>query len=152
TFTAVAINFSVALAAIGLAKVTPHTPQGDDAKSERVVIPAGSWPIYIAIALSGASALGAEVGGARLLSLMLGATVYTFSVILAAFLVGLGIGSSVGAFAARTVESPRAVLGWCQFLLIGGLAWAGFALARGLPFWPINPELSTSPSYTFQID
>ena len=43
------------------------------------------------------SALGAEVVWTRLLSLMLGGTVYTFSLILAVFLIGLGIGSSLGA-------------------------------------------------------
>ena len=46
-------------------------------------------------ALSGMSALGAEVVWTRLLSLLLGGTVYTFSLILAVFLVGLGIGSSL---------------------------------------------------------
>src|SRR5207249_11191076 len=29
---------------------------------------------------------------------------------------------------------------------------AAYALARGLPYWPINPELSISSGYTFQID
>ena len=37
----------------------------------------------------------------RLLSLVLGGTVYTFSLILAVFLIGLGIGSSLGAMLAR---------------------------------------------------
>ena len=62
---------------------------------------AGAWAVYLAIALSGMSALGAEVVWTRLLSLILGGTVYTFSLILAVFLVGLGIGSSLGAFLAR---------------------------------------------------
>src|SRR5581483_5843507 len=62
---------------------------------------AGAWSVYLAIALSGMSALGAEVVWTRLLSLMLGGTVYTFSLILAVFLIGLGIGSGLGAFLAR---------------------------------------------------
>ena len=53
------------------------------------------------------SALGAEVVWTRLLSLMLGGTVYTFSLILAVFLIGLGIGSSLGAFLARRAASAR---------------------------------------------
>ena len=73
--------------------------------------------MYSAIALSGMSALGAEVVWTRLLSLMLGATVYTFSLILAVFLIGLGIGSSVGAFLHRGRRPPRAALGVCQLLL-----------------------------------
>jgi len=39
--------------------------------------------------------------GPVLLAVMMGATVYTFSIILAVFLVGLGIGSSVGSLIAR---------------------------------------------------
>ena len=56
-----------------------------------------------------------------------GATVYTFSLILAVFLVGLGIGSSVGVGdRAQTSTRPRVALGWCQMLLcardgVGGL-------------------------------
>ena len=45
--------------------------------------------------LSGFTALASEVIWTRLLSLLLGATVYTFSLILALFLFGLGLGSRV---------------------------------------------------------
>ena len=65
--------------------------------------------VYVAIALSGPAALGAEVVWTRLLSLMLGATVYTFSIILAVFLVGLGIGSAIGSLLAAT---HRAAARW----------------------------------------
>ena len=70
----------------------------------------GAWAVYVAIALSGMTALGAEVVWTRLLSLLFGATVYTFSLILAVFLVGLGIGSSVGAAigAQRRASARRA--------------------------------------------
>jgi spermidine synthase len=54
--------------------------------------------VYVTIALSGACALGAEVIWTRLLGLMLGATVYTFSIILAVFLIGLWGGSAAGSF------------------------------------------------------
>ena len=56
----------------------------------------GKRAVYFVIALSGLCALGAEVIWTRLLSLSLGATVYTFSIILAVFLAGIGIGSSIG--------------------------------------------------------
>jgi spermidine synthase len=153
TLAAVAINFAVALAGLALSQGEPHTPPEDEEETNEVIpVPPGSWPVYVTIALSGMSALGAEVIWTRLLSLLIGATTYTFSLILAAFLAGLGIGSSIGSFAARTVTNPRAALGWCQFLIMGGLAWAAYCLARGLPYWPINPELSTGAGYTFQID
>ena len=38
---------------------------------------------------------------------MLGGTVYTFSIILAVFLIGLGLGSAAGSALARGVKSPR---------------------------------------------
>ena len=45
--------------------------------------------------------------GRALLSLMLGASVYTFSIILAVFLIGLGFGSSAGSFLARGCAAAR---------------------------------------------
>ena len=58
-------------------------------------------PVYVAAALSGFTALGAEVVWTRQLSLLFGASVYTFSLILAVFLAGLGVGSYVGSYLAR---------------------------------------------------
>ena len=104
------------------------------------------------IALSGLTALGAEVVWTRLLSLLFGATAYTFSMILAVFLTGLGIGSSLGSALARGAANPRAALGWCQVGICVALAWAAYATGSSLPFWPINPSISTSLSFTFQLD
>ena len=105
------------------------------------------------IALSGATALAAEAVWTRLLSLLLGATTYTFSLILAAFLIGLGIGSSIGSVVSRTVENPRTALGICQLLLTGAIAWAAYSMTRMLPYWPVNPGLvDRRRTYTFQID
>ena len=55
------------------------------------------------IATTGLTALGAEVVWTRLLSLLFGATTYAFSVILAVFLIGLGIGSVVGSAVAMDI-------------------------------------------------
>jgi len=108
--------------------------------------------VYIAIGLSGFTALGAEVVWTRLLSLMLGATVYTFSLILAVFLFGLSAGSSVGALVARVTERPRLALAVCQMLLAGCAAWAAYALAYTIPFLPVRTALSPGPWYLFQLD
>ena len=83
---------------------------------------------------------------------MLGATAYTFSIILAVFLIGLGIGSTVGAAIARSRIDPRAALGFCQLLLAGAIAWTAFMLTRSLPFWPIDLQWSYSPWFSFQLD
>src|ERR1019366_5412215 len=157
TFTAVAINMAVALVGLVLSRTTEyHLPA-----IEPLVVPddtmamsprAADKRVYITIALSGMTALGAEVLWTRLLSLLLGATVYTFSLILAAILVGLGIGSSVGSFIGRSVASPRRALGWCQMLLMVAIAWGAYSVIEILPLWPVNPILSSRPSSLFEID
>ena len=156
TFAAAAINLAVGLISLGLARRTRGwRPAVDTPQSPPADAP-GRWPIYVAIALSGACALGAEVVWTRLLSLLLGATVYTFAIILAVFLIGLGVGSGVASLLLRgTARGPtwaRLAIGWCQMLLAGAVAWTALLLAVSLPYWPINPMLSTSPWFNFQID
>ena len=154
TFVAVAINVVVGLLALGVARFTPHTIIKGGASD---ALPAAATTtetrlVYVAIALSGLTALGSEVVWTRLLSLIFGATAYTFSLILAVFLVGLGIGSSVGASMARSSTNPRTALGWCQVALCVALGWAAYATGSSLPYWPINPSISTSLVYNFQLD
>jgi len=108
--------------------------------------------VYVAIAVSGMTALASQVLWTRLLSLLFGATVYAFSLILAIFLFGLGIGSSLGAAIARGTTRPRVALGWCQMLLCGAMAWAGYMLTSSLPYWPINPSIASDPAFNFQLD
>ncbi len=152
TYVAATVNGAVALIGLGLASRTGHGALlGDPLKDPSTPV-SGSWPVYVAIALSGLSALGAEVIWTRLLSLLLGGTVYTFSIILAVFLTGLGIGSSLGSSIARATVRPRLVLGGCQLLLAAAIAWTAFMLAESLPFWPIDPSLATSPWLNFQLD
>src|SRR3954462_9147591 len=151
TVVAVAVNFLVAAVGSGLYRRAPHRPAVlADRNVETSEVPRVR-SVYVAIALSGLSALGAEVVWTRLLSLMLGASVYTFSIILAVFLIGLGFGSSGGAFLARG-KHPRAMLGWSQLLLAFGISWAAVMMSKSLPYWPINPSLSPSPWITFQLD
>ena len=101
--------------------------------------------------MSGFCALGAEVVWTRLLSLLLGGTVYTFSIILAVFLVGLGIGSGIGSWLSRDA-CPRVALGCCQMFLTAAIAWTAYMVTRSLPYWPIDPSLSTRPWLNFQLD
>ena len=149
TMAAAALNAVVAVAALLLSKRTSYVAEG-------VLVSAATgsrnWSVYLTIALSGFTALGAEVIWTRILSLHFGATVYTFSLILAVFLVGLGVGSASGAVMARDTTAPRAALGWCQLLLCGCMAWAAYMNTESLPYWPINPSISTSPWYTLQLD
>src|SRR4051812_46652214 len=150
TGVAVALNIAVFLTAPFLARRTNY--EADEPFAPTAVQPAGAWPVYVAIALSGTTALSAEVIWTRLLSLHFGATVYTFALILAVFLVGLGIGSTYGATLARDIVSPKRALGWCQLLLCAAIAWAAYELTESLPYWPINPYIATTPWFTLQLD
>jgi spermidine synthase len=152
TYTAAAINLGVAAIGLLLAELGAHQPNSDADDPAAASVPPGAWPVLVAMGLSGMTALGAEVVWTRLLSLTLGGTVYTFSLILAAFLIGLGLGSGAGSFLARSIRNPRAALSLCQLLVMGGLAWAAYALTTALPYWPIDPSLASSPSNNFQID
>src|SRR5205823_5157010 len=140
TYVAIALNIVVALLAIAIASATPVPER---LESDRAVEPAkpvaGAWAVYVAIALSGATALSSEVIWTRLLSLLFGGTVYTFALILAVFLFGLGIGSSLGSAIGRASVRPRVVFGWCQMLLCAGIAWSAYMLTESMPYWPINP-------------
>ncbi len=152
TFVAVGLNLLVAGIALALARVTPYDDAELASTSENVIPAAGGWAVYVTIGLSGLTALSAEVIWTRMLSLLIGATVYTFSLILAVFLLGIGIGSSVGSAMARGIERPRVALGWCQMLLCGAIFWAAYMCTQSLPWWPVNPSLATSPWFNFQLD
>ena len=153
TFVAVAINLVIGLLGLWLAASTGEADPADSRiRPVRLDEPGEGGPaIYIAIGLSGLCALAAEVIWTRILSLMLGATTYTFSIILAVFLTGLGIGSSLGSMLARRT-SPRAALAACQALAGLSIAWTAVMLGDSLPYWPVNPWLSASPWFLFQLD
>ncbi len=152
TFVAAGVNAAVAIAGWLLAAIMPYSPDERTGARGETSGPHGATTVYLAIALSGMSALGAQVVWTRLLSLMLGATTYTFSIILAVVLIGLGVGSAAGAWLTRGLQRPRVALGWAQLLLPAALAWAAWMLTQWLPYWPITPGLSQSAWIDFQMD
>ena len=162
TACAVALNLGVAVMALAVVKFSESPPREtqDELVSAESLAPASrehshstsTAPVLITIALSGFCALAAEVVWTRNLSLLLGATVYTFSIILAVFLAGLGIGSSAGATLARSEPTPRRALAWCQLLQVVGIVWAAHAMANTLPYLPVDASLHTTPSAKFQFD
>lgn len=154
TYVAAAINAVVAGLSYGLSTRTPYEPSSlvDSRAPEASPAPMAQSPVYIAIGLSGLTALGAEVVWTRLLSVMLGATVYTFSIILGVFLVGLGLGSGLASHLAREIKCPRVALGVCQILLAAAVAWTAYTLADALPNWPINPLLARNAVFNFEVD
>jgi len=174
TYVAVTLNLMLAVAAVALAGgLGDRGPEAGAGRAEARRHPEstssqagvavdrdrGLWrgasrrdaAVYVAVALSGFCALAGEVIWTRLLGLLFGATVYTFSLILAVFLIGLGIGSTVGSIVS-TRTRPRVALGWCQMLLVAAIAWTAHEVSVSLPYWPINPAISTDISLNFKLD
>ena len=170
TYVAVAINFAVAGIAWALSTrvAIPTTEAAPSARAgkaratgARVADTRGAnlnrsrsarTSVYVAIGLSGLAALGAEVIWTRILSLLFGGTVYTFSLIAAAFLCGLGVGSAIGASLARYAARPGLLLAGCQLGVAVSVAWGAALMNRAYPYWPIDPALAPGPWFNFQID
>ncbi|OFV92443.1 MAG: hypothetical protein A3H95_17595 [Acidobacteria bacterium RIFCSPLOWO2_02_FULL_64_15] len=152
TYVAVALNLTVAAVGWLVARQTRAPATEAKPAAGPVERAPAAWTVYTAIAISGMTALAAEVVWTRILTLIFGATVYTFSLILAVFLFGLGIGSSIGAAMGRAVARPRIALGMCQLLLCGAIAWTSYMLTDSLPYWPINPSMSQDPWVVLQLD
>ncbi len=135
SYTAAAINLLIAAVSWMMAGRVTHRVEMAAAESAG----RNDWAVYTAIALSGLCSLGAEVVWTRQLSLLLGGTVYTFSLILAGFLAGIGVGGAAGGFIASRTQEPRRALGICQVLLAGAIAWSAYVLAVIMPYWQIKP-------------
>jgi hypothetical protein len=65
--------------------------------------------VGLAFFLSGGAALAYQVAWQRILALQTGVGLYSIAVIVAAFLLGLGIGSHVGAVVSARIARPRAL-------------------------------------------
>src|SRR5688572_41146 len=152
TLVAFAINLAVAGLSLLLAKATPYVETQDEPVAETMRGTPERSAIYVTIALSGFTALAAEVIWTRLLSLLFGATVYTFSLILAVFLLALGLGSGIGSFIARRSVRPAIALGCCQLLVCAAMAWAAYVLLGSMPWWPVNVTLNSDPWLKVQFD
>jgi spermidine synthase len=90
--------------------------------------------VYLAAGLSGLTALGAQVLWTRLLTLLFGATVYAFSIILAVFLGGLGIGAVLAARVIGRGSDPLRALAATQLALAPALLWSAGLLGDVLPY------------------
>jgi spermidine synthase len=156
TYVAAAINVATAAIALAFAfaKTAPRRGHFDRSSGLAPAVPREERDsrVYVAIALSGLCALAAEAIWTRLLGLLFGASVYTLAIILAVFLTGLGIGSGIGSLLCRILARPRLALGWCQWLAACAVAWTAYNLSAALPYWPINPSISSNIRFNFELD
>jgi len=102
-------------------------PQGAKAESGKRLL------IIASFALSGFASLNYEVLWSRLLSLVLGSSVYAFTLMLATFLVGIGLGSI--AFA-PFIDRRKNLIAWFALLeaVIGVASLVSIFVYRELPF------------------
>lgn len=135
TYVAVAFNILVASCAFVISRQAQYIKT---IGIEHVYVIKEAWPIYVTAMFSGATALAAEVLWTRHLSLFIGATVYGFALILSVFLIGLGLGSTLGSRLALRLHNPKIALGLCQMLLCVLMAWAVFLVTQNLPYWEVN--------------
>lgn len=154
TWTAIGINVFVAALAYLVSTYVGHQRKvvETDSSNDEQAGTSRNWSAYLVVCISGACSLGAEVVWTRQLSLMLGASVYTFSIILAVFLIGLGIGSTIGSLLAQRLKNPALMMGWCQGLLALAVLWTAYCLGASLPYWPIDPGFASDPWLFFQLD
>ena len=133
TFVAVGLNLVIA----GVGYVLGTRTRFEAAEEPRVAVEGPSEAplrvVYVAIGLSGLTALGAQVVWTRLLSLLLGVTVYNFAAVLAVFLIGLGAGSAIGARHCRRTKNPLSLLGLYQLGLVFAIPYAAFAITSFVP-------------------
>lgn len=141
TSVAVLLNIGVGLAALAVRKRLPYqasqVPTTHDLQRSHPVqrTATGDLAVGLVIGASGLTALGSEVVWTRLLALLFGPTVYTFSLILAVFLFGLSVGSSLGSMLVRRVRSPGLALAINQLLLTLAIPFAGYMIIGVIPFW-----------------
>lgn len=96
--------------------------------------------VALCLGLAGFSSLVYEVAWFRLMGLMLGASVYAFSVMLLAFLIGIAIGGKLGGVCGDSVLRSRGQVGVLQLIALCevGVAILSFSLMylyQELPVW-----------------
>ncbi|MDA7916025.1 fused MFS/spermidine synthase, partial [Verrucomicrobia bacterium] len=99
------VNLAVGAAAIILARKYPTSSSKSEAASTEEASPASKKKFnirtaYIVVATTGAASMGLEVLSARSLTLVFGGSLQSFALVLMAFILGIGLGSSI-------IASPR---------------------------------------------
>jgi len=138
TWVAAGANGALGIAALGLARWSGEgIPSVEGATPPEAPL---QLPVALAMALAGFAALVYEVAWTRVLGLLIGPTVYAFSVMLLAFLFGIAAGGLVGGVAADRVLRSRGLPGVLALLAaveigVAVLSWLLVHLYPELPFW-----------------
>ena len=161
---AVVLNFGVAAAAFYLSGRYEDSDEPVPARGKQVpqAEPAvagmseAELNTIVALAFTGFAAMALQVAWTRMLALVVGPSVYAFSIMLATFLVGLGLGSVL--FAGVLERWPRSGprLFWLLTVASGLLSIASLGFASELPYLFArlfhNWEGSYSPRVMFGVE
>lgn len=109
-----------------LTRLEPVEPVGITPTTQRLVL--------VVFAASGAAAMALEVLGSRIIGVIIGASTYSFTLILVTFLVGLGTGAWVLSKRVDSIADPVRFLAWVE-VFVGSTAIFGSMLVDRLPFW-----------------
>ena len=130
---AAAVNVALGVAALALARLWPVAAPSAEPAPPRTQRP-DRFP-RIVVGAAGAIAMTYEVAWTRLLGLILGSSVYAFTITLATFLAGLAAGAALATRWVASAADPRAVLRRLGTVLAVGAA-AGYATLHVLPALP----------------
>jgi spermidine synthase len=117
-------------ASVPLEPPEPVRPRGRQRKGKRSTsdvspsaVPSHEWTVAAILGLSGFAALMHEIAWTRILSLILGPTVYAFAATLAVVILGVAIGSGLGT---AIVGRTRDAAGWLTATMIGAALTAAW--------------------------
>ena len=140
------------LTAAGLALRRLPAAAAPPRRARPAAAPGAGGVLLAAVFLVGAASMVDQVGWTRVLSLLLGSTVYGFSLILAAFLGGLALGGIAGAgLARRSKDGARllvllyALVGLSSLLGLAALELRDLEKSRPTPY-RVNPQRSNPSS------
>lgn len=102
------------------------------------------WIAVVVLALSGFAALAHEIAWTRILSLVLGPTIYAFSATLAAVIAGVALGSSLGAWIVGRARRPSVWLAFALAAAAIGTSWTS-SLAGGVIPRLVAQQMAASP-------
>jgi len=155
TFAAVAANVAIFLTSLVLSRshgrrltaagkaagktAEVETGPGKRTSSETIVL--------VAFLFTGLAALSAEVIWSRVLTLVVGTTVYAFTIMLTTFLLGLALGSAAFSRIAQKVSKPRTLFA-VLVLLIGFVVFATIVAFGKLPIAYMKIYESMDPTWT----
>jgi spermidine synthase len=128
----VALAVARTRAGVPEADTDPQSEQSEQSDSPGTAAPAATL-VLVAYALSGAVAMGLEVFFSRALAIVLGSSVYSFTLVLVVFLFGLSAGAALAARSAARTAHPVAALA-ALFLALAAAILLSHALIDWLPW------------------